>query len=275
VASEVLGIPVERISVIAADTEATPPDTGTGGSNTTYRVGTVVRHAAEDARRKLLRLAGERMGVDDDELDVRDGDIFVRADPDKRVTVAQVARAAGGTAAGVIIGTSSEGREREIHAHGHEQGEIVDAPSFAAHVALVTVDPETGMITVDKYYTSQDVGRALNPLSCKGQIEGGIVFGLGYALTEELLSEDGTNLNANLWEYLLPTAPHVPELTVEMVEVPSTYGPFGAKGVGETACIGVAPAIANAVEDAIGVRLTQTPFTPERVLRAKWEQLGR
>ena len=112
------------------------------------------------------------------------------------------------------------------------------------------------------------MGRALNPLACKGQIEGGVVFGLGYALSEELLSENGVNLNANLWEYLLPTSPHIPDLTVELVEIPSTYGPFGAKGVGETANVPVAATIANAVEAAVGARVTEAPLTPERVLAA-------
>jgi CO/xanthine dehydrogenase Mo-binding subunit len=139
-------------------------------------------------------------------------------------------------------------------------------------VAKIKVNPETGQIDVQQYYTAQDVGRAINPLNCKGQIEGGVVYGLGYALTEEILSENGTNLNANLWEYLLPTAPHIPELTVDLVEVPSTYGPFGAKGVGETPVAPVAAVIANALEDALGVRVTQAPLTPERVRAAIREQ---
>lgn len=268
VASEVLGVPVEKVSVIAADTEGTPPDTGTGGSQTTYRVGNVVRQAAQDAREKLLRVAAERMKVDEEELAIHDGVVYLQADPSKKQTVAEVAQAAATGPWGSVIGTSSEAREREIRDHGHEQAEIVDAPSFACHVAQVTVDPETGYVTVDRYYTSQDVGKALNPLSCKGQIEGAVVFGLGYAMTEELISENGTNLNANLWEYLLPTAPHVPDLTVELVEVPSTYGPFGAKGVGETGNLPVPPAIANAIESAVGARVTEAPFTPERVLKA-------
>lgn len=268
IASEVLGVPVNRVSVIAADTEATPQEQGTGGSQTTYRVGNVVRQAATDARRKLLRLAAKRLEADDEELEIVDGVISPRGNPEKKVTVAQVAAAAGQTPAGLIIGTDTEEREREIKEHGEERAEIVDAPSFACHVAKVAVDPETGQIDVQKYYTSQDVGRALNPLSCMGQIEGGVVFGLGYALSEEILSENGQNLNANLWEYLLPTAPHIPELTVELVEVPSTYGPFGAKGVGETPCIPVAATIANAVESAVGARVNQAPLTPERVLAA-------
>jgi CO/xanthine dehydrogenase Mo-binding subunit len=272
VASEVLGIPFDRVSVIAGDTEATPYESGTGGSNTTYRVGNVIRQAAEDARRQLVRIAAERLKVDEEELDLANGEVIVRSDPSKKTTIAAVAQAAMSSAGGPIVGTSAEGREQEIREHGAEQAERVDAPSFASHVAQVTVDPETGVIDVQRYYTAQDVGKALNELSCKGQIEGGVVFGLGYALTEEVLSESGQNLNANLWEYLLPTAPHVPDLTVDIVEVPSTYGPFGAKGVGETPCIPVAPAIANAVEDAIGVRITEAPLTPERVMAAIREQ---
>jgi CO/xanthine dehydrogenase Mo-binding subunit len=134
--------------------------------------------------------------------------------------------------------------------------------------AQVEVDPETGAVKVLRYFSAQDVGRAINPLACLGQLEGGVVFGLGYALTEEIRTESGTPTNANLWEYLLTTAPHVPELDIELVEVPSTYGPFGAKGVGETPCVPVAAAIANAIEDAVGARVTEAPFTPERVLAA-------
>jgi CO/xanthine dehydrogenase Mo-binding subunit len=235
-------------------------------------VGNVIRQAAEDARRQLLRVAAERLKVDDEELDLADGEVIVRSDPSKRMTIAAAARAAMASPAGPIVGTSAEGRELEIREHGEEQAERVDAPSFASHIAQISVDPETGTIDVERYYTAQDVGKALNPLSCKGQIEGGVVFGLGYALTEEILSESGQNLNSNLWEYLLPTAPHVPELTVDIVEVPSTFGPFGAKGVGETPCIPVAAAIANALEDAIGVRVTEAPLTPERVLAAIRQQ---
>lgn len=268
VASEVLGVPLDRVAVVAGDTEATPYEVGVGGSNATYRVGNVVRQAAEDARRKLLRVAASHLGVDEEELDIDGGEVFRRSAPAKRLSIADIAQAAMGSPDGAIIGTSTPVRAQEIRTHGREQAETVDAPSFACHVAQVAVDPETGLIDVQRYYAVQDVGRALNPMNCKGQIEGGVVFGLGYALSEEILTDNGTPVNANLWEYLLPTAPHIPELTVELVEIPSTYGPFGAKGIGETPCIAVAAAIANAVADATGVRVTQAPLTPERVLAA-------
>ncbi len=268
VASEVLGVPMDRVTVIAADTDATPFELGTSGSNITYRVGTVVRQAAEDARRKLLRVAAERLQVDEEELTPQDGEIVVQREPSKKLSIAAAAQAAMGAPGGAIIGTSAVAREEEILAHGEDQARTVDSPCLACHVALVDVDPETGQVDVRRYFAAHDVGRALNPLACSGQVEGGVVFGLGYALSEELIARDGANVNANLWEYLLPTAPHIPELTVELVEFPSTYGPFGAKGIGESPCIAVPAAVANAVVDAVGVRLTEIPLTPERLLGA-------
>lgn len=268
IASEVLGVPMDQVSVVAADTEATPLEGGIGGSNATYRVGNSVRQAAEDARNKLLRFGAERLEADPEELVLKDGDVRVASDPSRRASIAQLAHAATTSPAGAIIGTSAPIREREVQQHAREQAETVDAPSTSCCVAQIEVDPETGSIQVQRYFTAQDVGRAINLLGCRGQIEGGVAFGLGYALSEELRTEDGTPINANLWEYLLPTAPHIPDLTVEIVEVPSTFGPFGAKGIGEVPCVPVAAAIANALEDAIGARVTEAPFTPERVLAA-------
>ena len=268
VAAEVLSVPMDRVSVIAADTEGTPYELGTSGSNITYRVGTVVRQASEDARRKLLRVAAERLQVDEEELTVDDGQVVVRADPSKRLTMAAMAQAAMSSPGGAIIGTSTATREDEIRDHGEDMARRVDTPSLACHVALIEFDRETGRIEVLRYFAAHDVGRALNPLACSGQIEGGVVFGLGYALGEEMIAEEGRNVNANLWEYLLPTAPHVPDLHVELVEYPSTYGPFGAKGIGESPCIAVAAAVANALADATGARLTEIPLTPERVMKA-------
>jgi len=188
--------------------------------------------------------------------------------------VAAAAEAAMGSPGGAVIGTSAALREDEIRQFGADRARTVDTPCLACHVALVRVDPESGLIDVERYFAAHDVGRALNPLACRGQIEGGVLFGLGFALTEDLIQRDGANVNANLWEYLLPTAPHVPDMTVEMVEMHSTYGPFGAKGIGESPCIAVGAAVANAVEDAVGVRIRHAPLTPERVVGAVRERGG-
>ena len=268
VASEVLGVPLDSVTVVAADTETTPIEGGIGGSNATYRIGNSVRQAAEDTREKLLRLASARLDSDPEELVIRDGEVFVQSDPAKHISVAEVAHIATTSPAGAIIGTSAPVREREVQKYGREQAQMVDAPSTSCVVAQIEVDPETGLIQVQRYFAAQDVGRAINLLGTRGQIEGGIVFGMGYAISEDLRIQDGTAVNANLWEYLVPTAPHIPDLEVELVEVPSTYGPFGAKGIGEVPCVPVAAVIANALEDAIGVRVTEAPLTPERVLAA-------
>jgi CO/xanthine dehydrogenase Mo-binding subunit len=261
-AAEVLGVPVDQVTVLAGDTEATPYEKGTGAAETTYRVGNIVRQAAEDARERLLEMAGERLEVDEEELDLRDGTVYVRSDPARSVTIAQLAQRAISSLAGAIIGRSGKDPEEGAAV------DFVDAPCLAVHVAQIAVDAESGLIEVQRYYTAQDVGRALNRLQCEGQIQGGISWGLGYALSEELLAENGVTLNANLWEYLLTTAPHIPRIDFDMIEIPSTRGPFGAKGVGETSNLAVAPAIANAVADALGVRVTQIPLTPERVAKA-------
>src|SRR5205823_6235822 len=133
----------------------------------------------------------------------------LRSDPSKRISVAEIAHAATTSAAGAIIGTSAPVREREIKDHGRQQVESVDAPSASCAVAQIEADPETGVIRVQRYFIAQDVGRAINLLGCRGKIEGGVAFGLGYELTEELQTDGGTPINSNLWEYLLPTAPHI------------------------------------------------------------------
>ncbi|MSQ24326.1 MAG: hypothetical protein EXR58_07245, partial [Chloroflexi bacterium] len=230
VASEVLGVPVETVSVIAGDTDATPTEQAIGGSGGSYRMGTAVRQAAQDAREQILRFAADHLKADIAELTLRDGVVRVAGDASRHLSLTEVGHLAPRSAAGAIVGNSGPVRAREFLDHGKEQMEVADAPSFAYHVVKVRVDPQTGQIEVPKYYIVQDVGKALNPMYCEGQLEGGVVMGLGYALTEELLSDGGTNINANLWEYLLPTAPLILDLTAELVEVPSTYGPFGAKG---------------------------------------------
>ncbi|MCC6313952.1 MAG: xanthine dehydrogenase family protein molybdopterin-binding subunit, partial [Thermomicrobiales bacterium] len=149
-----------------------------------------------------------------------------------------------------------------------------NAPSFHCHAADVEVDPETGRTRVVDFVVAQDVGRAINPTYVEGQMQGGAVQGIGYALTEELVIEDGRLLNPNLALYKLPTALEAPAVRTIIVEHPSAEGPHGAKGVGEPPVIVSAAAVAAALSDAIGAPLRATPFTPERVLRAMRERGG-
>jgi CO/xanthine dehydrogenase Mo-binding subunit len=145
----------------------------------------------------------------------------------------------------------------------------VASPTFVAHLAKVAVDPETGEVRVLDYVAAQDVGRALNPAEVEGQIHGGIVQGIGWALLEGMsYDENGQLLTATLMDYALPSSRDMPTITPLLVEIPSPLGPFGAKGVGEPPVIPVAAAIANAIRDATGARMTQIPMTPERVFAA-------
>jgi len=140
--------------------------------------------------------------------------------------------------------------------------------TFGTQVAQVLVDIETGQVSLEKLIAVQDAGKIINPGGARGQVEGGVIMGLGYALMEELLVEHGATRNLNLGTYLIPTAKDIPELTVKIVEVPEPFAPFGAKGIGEPPLTPTAPAILNAVIDAIGVPLYSIPLTAERVFTA-------
>ena len=152
------------------------------------------------------------------------------------------------------------------------RGNVSASYGFAAQAVLVEVDPATGKVDVLKIASAHDVGRALNPPAAEGQIHGGIHMGLGYALTEELVIREGRVLNPQFMEYALVPASEMPEIAIRLVETVDEAGPFGAKGLGESGVIPVAAAVANAVRDAIGVRIAALPLTPERVRRALAER---
>jgi xanthine dehydrogenase molybdenum-binding subunit len=154
----------------------------------------------------------------------------------------------------------------------HHVGDISAAYSHAVHVAEVEVDTETGEVKVTKVTSVQDVGRVINELGLEAQIEGGIVMGLGYALSEELRIVEGQVTNPSFRDYKVPTAPEIPELDLHFIETDCKTGPMGAKGIAELPTIVIAPAVANAVYNAIGIRFMDPPLTPEKVARALWDQ---
>ncbi len=148
------------------------------------------------------------------------------------------------------------------------QGQVFPDFTFGSHAVEVAVDVETGAVRVLKLIACYDVGRAINPLSVEGQLEGGAVYGLGYGLTEQVILEKGITLTPSLSEFLIPTALDAPEVQTIVLESGDGVGPFGAKGIGEPSCCSIAPAIANAVYDAVGVRVFELPLTPERIIKA-------
>ena len=258
VAADVLGIPIEQVRVVYSDTAQAPYAGMAGGSKTTYTVGVAVQNAAQEVRRQILEMAAERLEAAVEDLDIQNGVVQVKGVPGRGVAVAELA---AGT---VRFG----GRHAPLIAHGRS-AVSKQAPGFAVHLAEVEVDPETGLTRVVSYVAVQDVGRALNPREVMGQIQGGVAQGIGRALLEELTHDaQGQLTGSSFMDYLLPTTHDVPDIEVELVEVPAPDGPFGAKGVGEPPAIPGAAAIANAVRDACGARVTTLPIAPEAVLQA-------
>ncbi len=258
IAAEELNVPLEMVSVVTGDTGAAPYAGMSAGSKTTYTVGRAVKLAAEDARQQILAIASQRLEAPPEELEMEDGVVWVRGQREKQVTFRELGRLTTGFGAryAPIVGRGAITARRQ-------------APGFTAQAAEVEVDPDTGRVRVLRYVVAQDVGFAINPKSVEGQMQGGAAQGLGMALSEEMVYDrKGRLLNPNLLDYRLPTTCDVPPIEAIIVEVPSEEGPYGARIVGEPSIVPGPAAIANAVADALGVRVFEAPITPERVLRA-------
>lgn len=259
VAAESFGLDVDQVEVVQADTSVAAYAGGAGGSKMMYSMGPAIIQAAEDARAQAFEIASNEFEADSADLELVDGQVRVRGVPDKQISLSQIAGMTmrfGGKYAPVV----GNGR------HAVTQR----SPAFSAQIAEVEVDRDTGEVTVHKLVVIQDVGRAINPLLVKGQMAGGAMQGLGWALYEGMAHDEaGTLLTGSFMDYTIPHFAHaVPEMDLVIVEVPSEYGPFGARGVGEPPIIPTAAAVANAIRDAANVRVTDLPMTPPRVLRA-------
>lgn len=272
IVAEELGAPLENVTVLTSDTHITPWDVGAHASRTTFVAGNSARLAAADAKRQILEAAAENLGEPVENLEMKEGEIFRKGEPEERIPFAKMVRSKHFRPDGDVIlargwyEPPTESQDKEF------RGNISAAYGFATQAVEVEVDTETGEVTVLKIAAAHDVGRAINPMAVEGQIHGGVSMGLGYALYEELVVDEGKVLNPNFADYALPTATEMPPIESILVETDDPAGPFGAKGMAEPACIPTAPAIANAVYDAVGVRITDLPITPEKVLKALKEK---
>ena len=266
IAAEVLAVPIGRVHVATPDTAITPYDQSTSSSRSTTMVGRAVMEAAEDVRGELLRLGARRLDAAASALRLDDGHV---AAGDRRVSYPELFRDRFGMAGGELIG-------RGVVAPGRTSAPLGGSTPFwemAVGAAEVSLDRETGAITVEHYASVADVGRCINPLQCEGQDEGAVMQGLGHTLFEEMVYESGQLLNGNLADYRVPRADDVPpRMTSRFVENADGPGPFGAKGAGEGALVPVSPAVANALARLTGLRMTELPLTPERVWRALRDQ---
>ncbi|MDA2944938.1 MAG: molybdopterin-dependent oxidoreductase [Actinomycetota bacterium] len=256
IAAEVLGVPLEDIKVYSSDTDMTPFDTGAYASSTTYISGTAALRAAEAARSRIKERAAMLLGIEQPcSIELRDRRAYA---PDGRsVSMEEIA----------LDSLHTQEQEQIMGTASHVSPEC--PPPFAAQVVEVEVDVDTGQVTIVKMAMAVDCGVAINPVTASGQVEGGMLQALGYAHCEEYaFDDDGRMLNDALGPYHIYRADEMPETTVYLVQTLEDSGPFGAKAVAEIPKDGVAPAVRNAILDAVGVAIDELPFTPERVWRA-------
>ena len=258
IAASAYGVDIEHVKITTGDTDVAPLTGLSAGSKTIYTVGTAVLQAAEDARRQTLEIAAKELEASLQDLEIENGKVVVRGVPDRGITLAAIGRKGNLYMSKVppVLGMANPAFTQQ-------------APAFAAQLARIEVDPDTGEVTLHDFVVVQDAGKAINPLGVEGQMQGGAVQSLGMALTEGLMYDDkGRLMNASLLDYRKLTAADLPNIETIIVEKPSPAGPFGARGVGEPPIVPAPAAIANAIEDATGVRLTELPMTPERIALA-------
>ena len=265
IAAQALSAPVEEVTVLHGDTQRVSYGAGTFGSRSMVVGGTAVHRAASRVREKMVRLAAHLLGASPDDLTLEDG-VFTPGDgTGRRLTMKEVAREAWS------LRHQSSGLEYGLDESSFFQPAGLTF-SYGAYVAVVEVDPETGDVQVSKLFCVDDQGTVVNPSIVEGQVHGGALQGLGQALYEELVYDDaGQLLTGSFMDYALPTAEMAPEFVTARLETPSPFNPLGMKGMGEGPTVGAAPAVVNAVVDALapfGVTHVEMPLTPERVRRA-------
>jgi CO/xanthine dehydrogenase Mo-binding subunit len=258
IAASAFGVDCDQVRITTGDTDTAPVTGLSAGSKTVYTVGAAVLQAAEDARQQAFQIAASELEASIHDLELVDGKIMVRGVPDKGITLAAIGKKGNlyMSKTPPVLGKANPAFTQQ-------------APAFAAELARLEVDPETGEVTIHDFVVVQDVGKAINPLGVEGQMQGGAVQSLGIALTEGLMFDaSGRLTNPSLLDYRKLTAADLPNLETIIVEVPSPAGPFGARGVGEPPIVPAPAAIANAVHDAVGARLTELPLSPERIALA-------
>jgi CO/xanthine dehydrogenase Mo-binding subunit len=262
IAASAYGVDIDKVKITTGDTDVAPVTGLSAGSKTIYTVGVAVMEAAKDARKQTLEIAAKEMEAAVQDLEIENERVVVRGVPDRGVTLAQIGKKGNLYMSKVppVLGVSHPAFSQQ-------------APAFCAELARIEVDPDTGEVTIHDFVVVQDVGKAINPLGVEGQMQGGAVQSIGMALTEALTFDDqGRLTNPSLLDYKKLTAADLPNIETIIVEKPAPAGPFGARGVGEPPIVPAPAALANAIHDATGVRLTELPLTPERIALAMARQ---
>jgi CO/xanthine dehydrogenase Mo-binding subunit len=272
IAAEVLGVSMEDVTVYIGDSALTPLAGTTTATRQLYMSGNATYKAAMAVRDNLFNKAADILDTAPENLDIKDRKIFIKPDikhdPDRVLAFDDVVKACAADGVQLYNVAQFNAPARELIDFQTGQGQVFADFTFGTHAMEVAVDVDTGKVNVLKIVACYDVGQAINPLSAEGQLEGGALYGLGYGMIEEVILDKGNTLTPSLAEYLIPTSVDAPDVKTIMIESGGGVGPFGAKGLGEPACVSVAPAFANAVSDATGVRIYDLPVSPEKILKA-------
>jgi xanthine dehydrogenase molybdenum-binding subunit len=272
IVSEELGVPLEDVTIVNNDSDVAPWDVGVHASRTTFIAGESARRAASQAKRMILDSASRAFGVPAAALDLRGGHVVQARDGTIVVKLEKLLRRMHFQKEPEMVIVTDYFEPNSEPEGGNHISNFSAAYSHAVHVAEVVVDTCTGEVKVEKVTSAQDVGRVINRMGLEAQIEGGIAIGLGYALSEEMVLKEGMLKNPAFRDYKVVTAPEMPELDLHFIESDCAEGPYGAKGAAELPTIVIAPAVANALYNATGIRFLTLPMTPEKVARAIWEK---
>ena len=274
VVAEVLGLKLEEVHVISTDSQVTPPAGTVTATRALYMSGNAAKLAAENVRQVIVEKAAEMLGVRQEVLELRDKTVYSREEPGKKAPLADVIKQCLFQGKIPQSLTTFKAPFTEPISSDVIKDPVFPDFTFGAQAAEVEVDTETGEVKVLKWATAYDVGKAINLNRVEGQMERGAAQGLGFGLMEDYLEQDGLPLTWNLHDYLIPTSKDVPDIKCIVLESESGKGPFGAKGIGEPSISAAGPAVAGAISDAIGVRITNLPATPERVFFAMQKKGG-
>ncbi|MCF8008432.1 MAG: molybdopterin-dependent oxidoreductase [Halanaerobiales bacterium] len=268
IAAEVLKIDPSYIEIVGQDTHQSKNSGSTSATRQTFFSGNAVREASEELMGKLYHYGSLHFNSNHPELTVNNGEIYHCENKEDKITYFELAdnikKRGESLSAEASFFPKTYAPDKKT---GQTEKNYV-AYTFMTQVIDLKIDTDTGLIEVLNVYTALDVGKAINPINVEGQIEGGTVQGLGMALTEDQVIKDGITLNPDMTNYLVPSIKDIPNFESILIENEDSDGPFGAKGVGEPTLIAASPAVANAVYDAIGVRIKQLPITPEKILKA-------
>lgn len=266
ITAETVGVSYDKVVVRSADSGVTPEGGATSASRQTYISGNACYLASLEARENIILVAAELLGCSEKDIVLADNKASVKNDEEK--SLAYVDIMLGLKTRGLLALGKGQYNPSTVALDSYMQGTPYETYAYATHVAEVEVNTETGEVKVTKIVGAHDVGKAIHKANVEGQIEGGVAMGVGFALTEKVDIKNGMMKNADLNNYIIPTTQDMPEIYPVIVEDPALSGPYGAKGVGEPALIPVAPAILNAIYNAIGVRITSLPATADVVLKA-------